>query len=235
MALITEDFTTAYGLKPGLLEADIGEIYSYFVNEYRGSIGVESGSDLISATTGEVLTDDEKDAQLLTEWGAFLDGGDPFGFHSVGVELAEIIAVESSDRLEVIWTLFEKLIDLLEAIQGAAISLAGGVEYKTETQSALTTEISGLDPSADKYRTALLVDYEEDGALNTEGQSLLRSEQVRVQQKIENLRSLRTAERDHSKDWSSSLSTSNEATQGQSQILTTIMQQMSGLISAIFK
>ena len=202
---------TIYGQK-GLVENDdteLNRIYDYFTDEYLGSTGGDydpDSSDLTAAQVTDVLDSN-------TYWNDYISGGDPFGFHKVSASaIAQALAQESGDGLIVIWRLFDKLIELLQAIQGSTIALAEGALYTTKTQRAFTDKMALIDP----------------GVASAE-------ESSRRQQQIENLRGFRTAERDASKQWTSAMNASNDASQGQTSILTTIMQQMSGLISAIFR
>ena len=211
-------YESFYDVSPRNSDTDFETIHTYFYYEYLGSKGLSYEGGTLVGTVG---SDETERANVLAKWNSYIAGGDPFGYHNIGTSaLFEAASWRSSVDLSIVWDLYDKLIELLEAIQNAAISLSDGVKYTTQTQKAITDEMSAIQfPTSDTHPEA------EDR----------QEAQAAAQQKLDNLRALRSVEKDTSKQWSSSMSGANEASQQQTQILSALVQQMSSLVSTIFR
>ncbi|MGM0439566.1 MAG: hypothetical protein ACQEP8_00445 [Chlamydiota bacterium] len=195
---IDSDLKDAYVDRFGSTE-DLAEVYAFFRAEY---LGFQGESDIQELTSTQVT--DIKDQGY---WDSYIQGGDPFGFHRV-----QLAASDDDKGLEVVWEVYSSLIQLLNAIQQSAVSLASGVEYRTKTQEAFNNKISSIDPSTGST-----------------------SAKIKKQQQIQNLRSARDVESSKAQQWSTALEAANEASSTQSQLLTAIIEQMGGIVSAIFR
>jgi len=211
------DFYDIYGeSKPAVKDEDYDKTKGYFKKEYDAT-RTEGETPLDYAVT---FTEDQ--SPLEEQWDSYLRGGDPFGLHKLGASsVVEGLADLSNDRLSVIWELFEKLVSLTRSIQNSAISLAEGAEYSNKTQAALISKTSEIDPS--NYGG---------GSDDTAGQSAYTT---RAQSQIDNLNALRTIESGEGDQWTSAMQSATQSAQSQSQLLSLIVSQMSGIVSAIFR
>ncbi|MCB1213598.1 MAG: hypothetical protein KDK40_04790 [Chlamydiia bacterium] len=141
---------------------------------------------------------------------------------------SDSVAGTHANKIQIIWRLFQLVVDMIGTIQQATAAMAGFLKVLTTLQKAYTDLMTKV-PTFIKGQSIKGIPDGDSGNqqradLNDKGKTLL-----------ENLRSLRSLLTDESKQVQSTVNQLNEGVNQQANLATALLQQMSGILQSIYR